>query len=105
MTNLPLCHWSNQLFSLREPSSTDVLVLLLNQPNRSQMTSKRGKNTSDTVTCGSYATSLFLPHFDVICVLLLNRRTASWNLFVTQENIIAEHNGKENLVIYASEKF
>ena len=30
----------------------------------------------------SCATSLFLPHFDVICDLLLNRRTATWNLFV-----------------------
>ena len=39
-----------------------------------------------TVThcCGyaSCATFLFLPHFDVICDLLLNRRTATWNLFV-----------------------
>ena len=25
---------------------------------------------------------MFLPHFDVICDLLLNRRTATWNLFV-----------------------
>ena len=25
---------------------------------------------------------LFLPHFDVICDLLLNRRTETWNLFV-----------------------
>ena len=25
---------------------------------------------------------LFLPHFDVLCDLLLNRRTATWNLFV-----------------------
>ena len=30
----------------------------------------------------SCATSLFLPHFDVIYDLLLNRRTATWNLFV-----------------------
>ena len=30
----------------------------------------------------SCATFLFLPHFDVICDLLLNRRTATWNLFV-----------------------
>ena len=30
--NLPLCHWSRQLFDLRAPSSTDVPVLLLNQP-------------------------------------------------------------------------
>ena len=30
----------------------------------------------------SFATFLFLPHCDVICGLLLNRRTATWNLFV-----------------------
>ena len=30
------------------------------------------------------ATFLFLPHFDVICDLSLNRRTATWNLFVNQ---------------------
>ena len=33
-------------------------------------------------TIASCATFLFLPHFDVICDLLLNRRTATWNLFV-----------------------
>ena len=51
--------------------------------NRSQRTSKCGKNVSDTCTlaCGSCATSSFLPHFDVICDLLLNRRKATWNLF------------------------
>ena len=36
----------------------------------------------DTLGCASCATFLFLPHFDVICNLLLNRRTATWNLFV-----------------------
>ena len=30
----------------------------------------------------SCATLLFLPHFDVICDLLLDRCTATWNLFV-----------------------
>ena len=50
--------------------------------NRSQMTSKCGKNISDTLGCASCATFSFLPHFDVICDLLLNRRTATWNLFV-----------------------
>ena len=30
--NLLLCHWSSQLFDLRASSSTDVPVLLLNQP-------------------------------------------------------------------------
>ena len=50
--------------------------------NRSQRTSKCGKNISDTLGCASCATFLFLPHFDVICDLLLKRRTATWNLFV-----------------------
>jgi len=30
----------------------------------------------------SCATFLFLPHFDVICDLLKDRCTATWNLFV-----------------------
>ena len=30
--SLPLCHWSSQLFDLCAPSSTDVPVMLLNQP-------------------------------------------------------------------------
>ena len=38
--------------------------------NRSKRTSKCGKNISDTLSCTSYATFLFLPHFDVICDLL-----------------------------------
>ena len=33
MFNLSLCHWSIQLFDLCVPSSTDLPVLLLNQPN------------------------------------------------------------------------
>ena len=37
---------------------------------------------SDTLGYASCATFLFLPHFDLICDLLLNRRTATWNLFV-----------------------
>ena len=50
--------------------------------NRSQKTSKCGKNISDTLGYASCATFLFLPHFDIICDLLLNRCTATWNLFV-----------------------
>ena len=49
--------------------------------NRSQRTSKCGKNINDTLSCALCATFLILPHFDVICDLLLNRRTAIWNLF------------------------
>ena len=44
--------------------------------------SKGGKNISDTLGYASCATFLFLPHFDVICDLLLNRCTATWNLVV-----------------------
>ena len=39
--------------------------------------------TSETHSAiASYATFLFLSHFDVICDLLLNRRPATWNLVV-----------------------
>ena len=54
--------------------------------NRSQRTSKCGKNISDTLGCASCATFLFLPHF-VICDLLLSRRTATWNLFVNYSSV------------------
>ena len=50
-----------------------------------QKTSKCGKNwTSVTHSAVSprIATFSFLPHFDIILDLLLNRRTATWNLFV-----------------------
>ena len=50
--------------------------------NRSQRMSKCGKNIRNTLGCASCATFLFLPYFDVICDLLLNRRMATWNLFV-----------------------
>ena len=45
------------------------------------------KKTCDSLACGSGATSLFSPHFDVICDLLLNTRTATWNVLVTTNNI------------------
>ena len=45
---------------------------------------KSAVRTSVTHSC---ATFLFLSHFDVICDLLLNRRTAKWNLFVNLYNI------------------
>ena len=44
---------------------------------------RRRQNVVRTsVTIASCATFLFLPHFDVICDLLLNRHTATWNLFL-----------------------
>ena len=35
----------------------------------------------------SCATFLFLTHFDVISDLLLSRRLATWNLFVTEKTL------------------
>ena len=60
----------------------DSMLPCVRFSNSSQKTSKCGKNISDTLGYASCATYLFLPHFDVICDLLLNRRTATWNLFV-----------------------
>ena len=54
--------------------------------NRSQKTSKCCKNISDTLGYASCATFLLLPHFDVICDLLLNRRTATWNLNIFMQD-------------------
>ena len=50
--------------------------------NRSQMTSKCGKNKKVAHEPQASVSLMFLPHFDVFCDLLLNRRTATWNLFV-----------------------
>ena len=46
------------------------------------MTSKCGKNKKVAHEAQPSVSLMFLPHFDVICDLLLNRRTATWNLFV-----------------------
>ena len=69
--------------------------------NRSQRTSKCGKNISDTLASGSCATSLLLPYFEVICDLLLNRRTATWNLFVNRTQVVKYNNvvcSKESII-------
>ena len=50
--------------------------------NRSQMTSKCGKNKKVAHKVQPSASLMFLPHFDVLCDLLLNRHMATWNLFV-----------------------
>ena len=50
--------------------------------NRSQMTSKCGKNKKMAHEAQPSVSLMFLPHFDVLCDLLLNRRMATWNLFV-----------------------
>ena len=60
------------------PSSSWMLKLPI---NRSQMTSKYGKNKK-WHTRRSRVSLMFLLHFDVLCDLLLNRCMATWNLFV-----------------------
>ena len=50
--------------------------------NRWQMTSKCVKNKKVTHEAQPSLSLVFLPHFDVLCHLLLNRHTATWNLFV-----------------------
>ena len=50
--------------------------------NRSRMMSKYGKNKKVAHEAQPSVSLMFLPHFDVLCDLLLNRRTATWNLFV-----------------------
>ena len=43
--------------------------------------SHRSQMTNISASCAPF---LFLPHFDVICDLLLKRHMATWNLFVEQ---------------------
>ena len=50
--------------------------------DRSQMTSKCGKNKKVAHEAQPSVSLMFLPHFDVLCDLLLNRCMATWNLFV-----------------------
>ena len=50
--------------------------------NRSQMTSKCGKNKKMAHKAQPSVSLMFLAHFDIICDLLQNRHMATWNLFV-----------------------
>ena len=50
--------------------------------SRSQMTSKCGKNKEVAHEAQPSVSLISLSHFDVLCDLLLKRRTASCNLFV-----------------------
>ena len=50
--------------------------------SRSQMSSKCGRNKKVANEAQPIVSLMFLPHFDVLCDLLLNRHTATWNLFV-----------------------
>ena len=54
--------------------------------NKLQRMTKCGKNISDTLIPAFCSTFLFLPHFDVICDLLLNRCLTTGNSFVNFSN-------------------
>ena len=74
-----------------------VAVRLFN--NRSQITSKCDKNKKVAHEAQPSVSLMFLPHFDVFCDLLLNRRMATWNLFVLYNKEAKVVNGD---VIYVS---
>ena len=63
--------------------------------NRSQMTSKCGKKeeVAHEPQASAHVSPMFLPHFDVLCNLLLNKPTAAWNLFVLYND---QHRKKTN---------
>ena len=50
--------------------------------NRSQMRPKCGKSKKVVHETIAECLTDFLPHFDILCDLLLNRCTTTWNLFV-----------------------
>jgi len=70
----------NNDFKLYKTNRLHVAVYLFS--NRSHKMSKYGKDISETLAIAWCASFLFLPHFDIIFDLLLNRCTATWNLFV-----------------------
>ena len=65
---------------LYETNRFQVAVRLFS--NRSRKRSKCGKNKKVAHEAQPSVSLMFLPQFDVICDLLLNRCTATWKLFV-----------------------
>ena len=67
MPNLPHSHWPTQLFDLRAPSSTDVPVLLLNQPmigtttQREMRQRKSAEETEHDFQCSTFRSTTGLP--------------------------------------------
>ena len=68
------------MFEFKLTNRFHVAVRLFS--NKSQMTSKCRKNKEVANEPQASVSLLFLPHFDVLCDLLLNRPTATGNLFV-----------------------
>ena len=70
-------------------------VLFIYLTNRFQVAKKVAHEAQPSVSL------MFLPHFDVICDLLLNRRTATWNLFVLYNEEL-KHTEKKVLTMTSS---
>ena len=98
----------NQAIRLRARKETRVKPYIINLTNRfhdavrlfsngSQMMSKCGKNKNVAHEAQPSVSLMFLPHFDVLTDLLLNRRTATWNSFVLYNKTIKIH-GKNALL-------
>ena len=76
--------------NMQYKSNMTAVVYLINRfqvavrlfSNRWQRTSKCGKNKKVAHEAQMSVSLTFLPHFDVLCDLLLNRRTTTWNLIV-----------------------
>ena len=64
----------------------NVFDIILPCARKKKKEKEERKNNSDTLACGSCATSLFY-HILTSSVILLNRCTATWNLFVKNLNL------------------
>ena len=68
-----IVHSPKRLFRTSTNNRFQVAMRLFS--NRSQMMSKCGKNKKVAHEAQPSVSLMFLPHFDVLCDLLLNRRT------------------------------
>ena len=71
-----------RFYSLMEYLTKRLRVAVRLFSNRSQMT----HGTQMAHEAKPSVSLMFLAHFDVFCDLLLNRRTATWNLFILHNN-------------------
>ena len=71
-----------QAFPTKQSNHQVDCVAVLLSRNRSQMTSKCGKRKKVAHEALPSASLIFFPHFAFLCDLLLDRRTATWNIFV-----------------------
>ena len=70
--------------------------------NRTQMTNSGLRTSLTCLMAYKWATFLFLPNFDAICDLFLNRHTAAWSLFV---NFRAIFSLKNAIIIFLASSF